>query len=87
MAWLGVIPTINDDHQMNCSSLYNRLSQQNKSLMIARPSQNHLVLKFCIYHGFGGGYSYSNMTNYFKMNIYCKFYGKTVIVTTAHNER
>ena len=32
---------------------------------------------------FLGGYSYSNVTNYFKMNNYCKFYGKTFIVTRA----
>ena len=28
-------------------------------------------------------YSYSNMINYFKMNNYCKFCGKTFIVTRA----
>ena len=33
--------------------------------------------------GGGGGYPYSNMTNYFKVNNYHKFYSKTVIVTTA----
>ena len=38
------------------------------------------MVKFCIYHGFEGGYSYSNMTNYFKMNNDCKFYCKTVVV-------
>ena len=32
---------------------------------------------------FVGAYSYSNMTNYFKLNNYCKFYSKTVIVDTA----
>ena len=41
------------------------------------------MVKFCVYHCFGGCYSYSNLTNYFKMNNYCKFYGKTVIFTTA----
>ena len=39
--------------------------------------------KFCIYQGFGRGYSYSNMTYCFKMNNYYKFYGKRVIVMTA----
>ena len=41
------------------------------------------MVKFCVCHGLGGGYSYSNMTNYFKMNKYHKFYCKTFIVTTA----
>ena len=41
------------------------------------------MVKFCVYRGLGGDYSYSNMTNYFKMNNYSKFYCKTVIVTTA----
>ena len=41
------------------------------------------MVKFCVYHGLGGGYSYFNMTNYFKMNNYCKFYCKTLIVRTA----
>ena len=41
------------------------------------------MVKFCVYCGYGGGYSYSNMTYYFKMNNYCKFYGKTFIVTRA----
>ena len=41
------------------------------------------ILKFCVYRGLGGDYSYSNMTNYFKMTNYSKFYCKTVIVTTA----
>ena len=41
------------------------------------------MVKLCVYHSLGGGYSYSNMTNYFKMNNYCKFYCKTFIVTTA----
>ena len=41
------------------------------------------MVKFYVYHGLGGDYSYSNMTNYFKMNSYSKFYCKTVIVTTA----
>ena len=41
------------------------------------------MVKFCVYHGLGGGYSYSNMTDYFKMNNYCKFYCKMFIVTTA----
>ena len=40
-----------------------------------------IMVKFCLYHGVGGGYSYSNMTNNFKMNNYCKFYCKTFIVT------
>ena len=40
------------------------------------------MVKFCVYHGLGGGYSYSNMTNYFKMHNYCKFYCKMFIVTT-----
>ena len=33
--------------------------------------------------GGGGGYSYSNMTHYFKINNYDKFYCKTCIGTTA----
>ena len=41
------------------------------------------MVKLCVYHGLGGGYSYSNMTNYFKMNNYCIFYCKTLIVMTA----
>ena len=41
------------------------------------------MVKFCVYRGLGGRYSYSNMINYFKMNNYCKFYCKTFIVTTA----
>ena len=41
------------------------------------------MVKFCVYRGLGGGYSYSNMTNYFKMHNYCKFYCKMFIVTTA----
>ena len=41
------------------------------------------IVKFCVYRGLGGDYSYSNMTNYFKMNNYSKFYCKTFIVTTA----
>ena len=41
------------------------------------------MVKFCVYRGFGGGYSYSNMTNYFKLINYCKFYCKTFIVKTA----
>ena len=41
------------------------------------------MLKFCVYRGFGGGYFYSNMTNYFKMNNYAKFYCKTFIAMTA----
>ena len=41
------------------------------------------TVKFWVYRGFGGCYSYSNMTNYFKMNNYCKFYCMTFIVTTA----
>ena len=41
------------------------------------------MVKFCIYPGFGGGYSYSNMTNYFARNNYCKLSGKTFIVMRA----
>ena len=41
------------------------------------------MVKFYVYCGFGGGYSYSNMTNYFKMNNHCKFYGITFIVMAA----
>ena len=41
------------------------------------------MVKFCVYHGFGGDYSDSNMTNYFKMNNYCKYYGNTFIVMTT----
>ena len=41
------------------------------------------MVKFCVYPGFGGGYSYSNVNNYFKVNNYCKFCGKTFIVTIA----
>ena len=41
------------------------------------------MVKFCVYRGLGGSYSYSNMTNYFKLNNYCKFYCKTFIVMAA----
>ena len=41
------------------------------------------MVNFCVHCGFGGGYSYSNTTNYFKMINYCIFYGKTFIVTIA----
>ena len=41
------------------------------------------MVKFCVYRGLGGGYCYFNMTNYFKMHNYCKFYCKMFIVTTA----
>ena len=41
------------------------------------------MVKFCVYRGLGSGYSYTNMTNFFKMNNYCIFYCKTFIVTTA----
>ena len=42
--------------------------------------QPQTMVKFCV---LSGHYSYSNMTNYFKMNYYCKFYGKMVIGATA----
>ena len=41
------------------------------------------MIKFYVYYAFGEGYSYSNMINYFKMNNYCKIYGKTFIVMRA----
>ena len=41
------------------------------------------MVEFCVYYGLRGGYSYSNMTNYFKMNNNYTFYGKTGIVMTA----
>ena len=41
------------------------------------------MVQFCVYLGFGGGYCYSNMKNYFKMNNYYIYYCKTFIVTTA----
>ena len=31
------------------------------------------MVKFCVYRGLGGGFSYSNMTDYFKLNNYYKF--------------
>ena len=43
------------------------------------------ILKFCVYCGLGGGYSYSNMANYFKLNKYCKFYCKRFIVIMGDN--
>ena len=37
------------------------------------------MVKLCVCPGFGGVYSYSNMTNYFKMKNYCKFCSKTFV--------
>ena len=58
------------------SEVFRRLANQNRGPI-------RVMLEFCIYRGLVRGYSYSNMTNYFKMNNYCKFYCKRFIVTTA----
>ena len=67
---LNIIIGITPDQTMVYAEFYHGLLPQT-------------MVKFCICRGLEGGYSYSNMINYFKMNNYCKFYCKTLIVRTA----
>ena len=76
---IGITPK----HTMVYAEFYHGLPGYKPRRQSLRGVWPQTAVKFCVYNGLGGDYSYSNMTNYFKMNNYCKFHGDTVIVMTA----